>query len=109
MAFKGFQTLAAMAAVSELSDIHRFDHPRKVMAYLGLVSTGHTSANKRRQGGISRCGNGHLRWLLVECSQHYAAPPKVSKELSRRQEGQISNLSARARTGGGAVTVANLR
>lgn len=94
MAFKGFQIVAAMVAVSELGDIHRFDHPRKVMAYLGLVSTEHTSAGKRRQGGISRCGNGHLRWLLVECSQHYAAPPKVSKELSRRQEGQSRDIRA---------------
>jgi transposase len=37
---------------------------------------------------VSRCGNGHARWLLVECAEHYVRPPKISKELSRRQEGQ---------------------
>jgi len=45
-------------------------------------------------GAISRCGNGHARWLLVECSQHYALAPKVSKELSRRQQDQPSEVRA---------------
>src|SRR3974377_212725 len=31
---------------------------------------------------------GHQRWLLAQCPVHYAWPPKVSKELARRQEGQ---------------------
>lgn len=88
MAFKGFQLVAAMITVSELGDIHRFPHPRSLMAYLGLAPSEHTSAEDKHQGAITRCGNRHLRWLLIECSQHYAAPPKVSKELSRRQEGQ---------------------
>ena len=87
MAMRGFQLVAAMMTVSELGDIHRFEHPKKLMAYLGLVSSERSSGNKQRQGGISRAGNAHLRWLLVECSQHCALPPKVSKELSKRQEG----------------------
>jgi transposase len=94
MAFKGFQTVAAMILVSELGEIHRFAHPRQVMAYLGLVPTENTSSDKRRQGRITKCGNAHARWLLVECAQHYASPPKVSKELSRRQEGQSHEVRA---------------
>lgn len=86
MAFKGFQTVAAMILVSELGEIHRFAHPRQVMAYLGLVPTENTSSDKRRQGGITKCGNAHARWLLIECAQHYITPPKVSKELAKRQE-----------------------
>ena len=85
MGFKGFKIVAAMITVSELGDIHRFAHPRQLMAYLGLVPTEATSSDKRRQGGITKCGNPHARWLLVECSQHYDTPPKVSKELSMRQ------------------------
>jgi len=88
MAFKGFQLVAAMITVSELGDIHRFSHPRQLMAYLGLVCSEYTSDQKRRQGGITKTGNPHLRWLLIECAQHMISPPKVSKELSRRQEGQ---------------------
>jgi len=94
MAMKGFQTVAAMILVSELGEVHRFAHPRQVMAYLGLVPTENTSSDKRRQGSITKCGNAHARWLLVECAQHYVAPPKVSKELSRRQEGQSPEVRA---------------
>ncbi len=94
MAMKGFQTVAAMILVSELGEVHRFAHPRQVMAYLGLVPTENTSSDTRRQGHITKCGNAHARWLLVECAQHYAAPPKVSAHLSRRQEGQSREVRA---------------
>ena len=94
MALRGFQLIAALITVSELGDIHRFEHPRQLMTYLGLVSTEHSSGPKQHLGGISRCGNGHARWLLVECAQHYALPPKVSKELSRRQQDQPQPVRA---------------
>jgi transposase len=92
MAFRGFQLVAAMITVSELGDIHRFAHPRQLMTYLGLVSVEHSSGPKQHLGSISRCGNGHQRWLLTECAEHYLLPPKVSKELSRRQEGQPAHV-----------------
>src|SRR5437762_14039838 len=94
MAMKGFQTVAAMILVSELGEVHRFAHPRQVMAYLGLVPTENSSSERRRQGHITKCGNAHARWLLVECDQHYASPPRLSKELSRRQEGQPAQVRA---------------
>jgi transposase len=72
----------------------RFSHPRQVMAYLGLIPSENTSSDKRRQGAITKCGNAHARWWLVECAQHYVAPPKVSKELSRRQQGQPPEVRA---------------
>ena len=94
MAFRGFQLVAAMITVSELGDIHRFAHPRQLMTYLGLVPTESSSGPHQRQGGISRCGNSHQRWLLTECAEHYALSPKISKELSRRQEGQSAAIRA---------------
>ena len=94
MAFRGFQLVAAMITVSELGDIHRFAHPRQLMTYLGLVSTKHSSGPRQHLGRISRCGNGHQRWLLVECAEHYLLPPKASKELARRQEGQPPEIRA---------------
>jgi transposase len=94
MAFRGFQLVASMITVSELGDIHRFKHPRQLMTYLGLVPTESSSGPRQRLGSISRCGNGHQRWLLTECAEHYALPPKISKELSRRQEGQSEAIRA---------------
>jgi transposase len=99
MAFRGFQLVASMITVSELGDIHRFEHPRQLMTYLGLVPTESSSGPHQRLGNISRCGNSHQRWLLTECAEHYAIPPKISKELSRRQEGQpqaVRDLSWKA-------------
>ncbi len=94
MAMRGFQLVAAMVTVSELGDIHRFAHPRQLMTYLGLVSTEDSSGPRQRLGKISRCGNGHQRWILTECAESYFLPPKVSKELSRRQEGQPPQVRA---------------
>ena len=86
MGFKGYQTVAAMITVSEIGDIHRFPHPRQLMAYLGLVPSESSSGGSRAQGAITKCGNGHLRWIFNECAQHYRLPPKVSQELTTRQE-----------------------
>ena len=57
-------------------------------------SSEHTSSEKRRQGGIAKTGNGHARWLLIEAAQHYRLPPKVSRELSVRQQGLSEDLKA---------------
>lgn len=86
-ALKGFQMVAALVVASELGDLCRFSHPRKLMAYLGLVPSEYSSGQHRRQGAITKTGNGHVRWMLVEVAHSYRMAPKVSKELSRRQEG----------------------
>lgn len=87
MGFRGFKEVAAMVIIAEIGDFRRFEHPKKLMAYLGLVSSEESSGGKRRQGAITKCGNGHARWMLIECAAHYRMPPKISKALSRRQEG----------------------
>ena len=92
MACKGFKEVAAMTIISELGDLRRFPHPRKLMAFLGLVPGEHSSGGKRRQGSITKCGNSHARWMLVECAQHYRRAPKVSKELTTRQIGQSKEV-----------------
>ena len=99
MAFKGFKVVAAMIAVSEIGTFSRFEHPKKLMAYLGLVPTENSSGKTRKQGGISKCGNPHARWLLVEEATHYRYAPRVSAQLSRRQQGLdqwVKDLSWRA-------------
>ena len=87
MGFRGFQRTASMVLTSEIGDFTRFDHPKKLMAFLGLVPQEDSSGDRRKQGAITKCGNSHARWMLVECAGHYRMPPKVSKALSKRQEG----------------------
>ncbi len=94
MGMRGFALVGAMVLTSELGQAWRFEHPRQLMAYLGLVPTENTSSDKRRQGGISKTGNSHARWLLIEAAQHYRLSPKVSKELSQRQQGLGEEIKA---------------
>jgi transposase len=86
MGLRGFRLVSAMITVSELGDIHRFAHPRQLMAYLGLVPSEASSGGKRSQGGLTKTGNTHLRWLINESAQHYRLPPKISIGLGKRQE-----------------------
>lgn len=86
--FRGFELVAATMLVAELCDIHRFAHPRGLMAYLGLVPTEHSTGTTRRLGAITKAGNAQARWILIEAVQHASLPPKVSAPLALRQEGQ---------------------
>ena len=94
MGMRGFALVGAMVLTSELGGAWRFAHPRQLMAYLGLVPSENTSSEKRRQGGITKTGNSHARWLLIEAAHHYRLSPKVSKELSVRQQGLSADLKA---------------
>ena len=88
MACKGFQEIAAMTVISELGDLRRFKHPRALMGFLGLVPGEDSTGSRRRQGSITKCGNSHCRWMLVECAQHFRKAPKVGSALTTRQVGQ---------------------
>jgi transposase len=94
MACRGFQEVASMTLISELGDLRRFDHPRKLMGFLGLVPSEASSGPKKRQGAITKCGNSHSRWMLVECAQHFRKAPRISPALTTRQEGQSQEVKA---------------
>ena len=94
MGMRGFALVGSMVMVSELGGAWRFEHPRQLMAYLGLVPTENSSGGKRRQGGISKTGNSHARWIMIEASHHYRLEPGVSPQLSKRQEGLSEDVKA---------------
>ena len=56
IALRGIDKLAAIVLLAELGDISRFNSPRELMAFLGLVPSEHTSGARRRQGGITLTG-----------------------------------------------------
>ena len=56
------------------------------MAYLGLVTSEHSSGPKQTRGGITKTGNGHVRRLLVEAAWTYRHPARKSALLQRRAE-----------------------
>jgi len=86
MALRGVKLITAMTMLSELGDLTRFDSPRELMAYLGVVPSEHSSGRTRRQGGITRTGNGHVRRLLVESAHNYRYPARKTREIEKRAE-----------------------
>jgi transposase len=85
-ALRGVQFTVAVTLVAELGDLTRFDNPRQVMKYLGLLPSEYSSGERRRQGSITKAGNSHARRALVEGAWAYRYPAKVSRHLQLRLE-----------------------
>ena len=86
-AFRGISVVSAVTIAAEVGDLGRFATAGQFMSYVGLVPSEDTTGQRRRQGRITRCGNGHLRRILVEAAWHYRHRPVMSKELRRRNQG----------------------
>ena len=86
MALRGVDTLTAVTTMAELGDITRFDAPRQLMAFVGLVPSEHSSGNHRQRGGITKAGNAHVRRVLAEAAWCYRFPARKTAALQRRAE-----------------------
>lgn len=83
---RGLALVSAATVIAELGDIRRFDNPRQLMAYLGLVPSEHSSGGTRRQGGVTKAGNATARRMLIEAAWSYRFPARISREHLLRQE-----------------------
>ena len=92
MSLRGMQELSAMTVIAEVGDLSRFENPRSLMHFFGLTPSEHTSANKRVQGPITKCGNAHCRRVLTEAAWHYRLKPLVSQAMQKRQEHQTKEV-----------------
>ena len=81
IALRGVDVVTAMTVLAELGDLTRFDSPRELMSFLGLVPSEHSSGGRRRQGGITKTGNGHVRRVLVEAAWSYRFPARKTRHL----------------------------
>ena len=86
MALRGVDTLSAITVLAELGDITRFDTPRQLMAFVGLVPSEHSSGQRRQRGAITKAGNAHVRRVLVESAWCYRFPARKTRHLQRRAE-----------------------
>jgi transposase len=92
--FRGIDTLTAMLILAELHDFRRFQSPRALMAYVGLVPSEDSSGEKHRRGRITRTGNALVRRVLVETAWHYQHRPSVGVALAHRRKGQPGRVIA---------------
>ena len=88
----GIGPLAASALAASIGDASAFKSGRSLAAFLGLVPKQSSSGGKERLGGISKRGDGYLRWLLVEgamavvryAKRHGTRRPWLVQLLARR-------------------------
>ncbi|GAC1043915.1 hypothetical protein thsrh120_39190 [Rhizobium sp. No.120] len=84
---RGVDLIVAVTFATEVGDVSRFESPRQLMSYLGLVPGERSTGETVRRGGITKAGNGRVRHMLVESAWTYRHPPKVgAKKLYRLEE-----------------------
>ena len=94
--FRGIQCHIAMVLTTEIGDWRRFESPRQLMAYLGLVPKERSSGDRERRGSLTKAGNSHCRHVLVQAAWAYRFQPKVGLALKARQRGQSAVVIAHA-------------
>lgn len=83
-ALRGVDLVVAVSFVVEIGDIRRFENPRQLMGYLGLVPAERSTGETVRRGSITKMGNARIRQLLVESAWTYRFPPRVGVRKLQR-------------------------
>ncbi|WP_094194408.1 IS110 family transposase [Bradyrhizobium viridifuturi] len=83
---RGIDLIVAVTFATEVGDVSRFESPRQLMGYLGLVPGERSTGETVRRGGITKAGNGRVRHMLVESAWTYRHPPKIGKTKLYRLE-----------------------
>jgi transposase len=84
-ALRGIAQITAVTIVAEVGALSRFENPRRLMGYSGLVASEFSSGNRVQRGRITKTGNAHLRRVMVESAWSYQFRPRVSGRLLERQ------------------------
>ena len=84
MAMRGMDLISAATFLAEIGDLSRFQHPRELMGYLGLVPSEASTGDTIKRGPITKAGNRRARRMLVECSWSYQHPPRVGQEKQEK-------------------------
>lgn len=72
MSIPGIDYTVAQTCLAAIGEISRFPNAKKLSAYLGLNPSTRQSGPHCYHGPITKQGNAHARWLLVQAAQHLA-------------------------------------
>jgi transposase len=75
-ALSGVALVVAARVVAEIGDMRRFENPRQLMAFLGLVPGEHSSGGKRKLTGVTKANSVVARHLIVEAAWAYRMPAR---------------------------------
>jgi transposase len=84
-AMRGVSLLTAVTFVVEIGDVRRFENPRQLMAYLGLVPSEASTGERVQRSGITKAGNGRARRVLIEGAWTYRFPARMTRLMQERQ------------------------
>jgi transposase len=85
-ALRGIDLISAVVFMPEIGDLSRFESPRQLMAFLGLVQSERSTGDTVIRGAITNAGNRCARRILVEAACSYRHPPRVGKEKKKKVE-----------------------
>src|SRR5262249_28713673 len=80
-AMRGASFLVAVTFAAEIGDVRRFDTPRQLMSFLGLVPAELSTGETVRRAGLTLAGNRRARRVLVEAAWSYRWMCQVSESL----------------------------
>jgi transposase len=86
-AMRGASFVVAVTFAAEIGDVRRFDTPRQLMSFLGLVPAESSTGETVRRKGLTLAGNRRARRVLVEAAWTYRYPARVGETLRVRLEG----------------------
>jgi transposase len=90
----GVGPITGLALAVTLGQIERFACSRKVVSYLGLNPTEHSSGGRQQLGGISKQGNAMVRSLLVEAGHNAArCVPELKRAYQRLKHRKHSGVA----------------
>ena len=83
-ALHGVGLVIAATLVTEIGDLTRFQTPKHLMGWLGLVPSEASSASRTRRGAITTTGNAEARAMLVEAAWSYRLPAREAHRYRTR-------------------------
>jgi transposase len=90
----GVGPVVSLAMALTLGPVERFPNSRKLVSYLGLNPSEHSSGGHQRLGAISKQGNSLMRWLLVEAGQTAARlDPELHRAYQRLKKRRVSGVA----------------
>ena len=100
-AVRGVSFLTAVTFAAEIGDVRRFDNPRQLMAYLGLVPSENSTGERVRRGSITKAGNRRARRVLIEGAWSYRFPARITQQIQERLNGvpkSVRDIAWKAQT-----------
>ena len=93
--FRGIDTLSAMILLVEVVDFQRFERPRQLMAYLGLVPSEYSSGDTQRRGALTKAATRTCAAPSSRPPGTIATVPLSATRWPRGVRGSPGRLSAR--------------